>query len=65
MFKRSEGVSRCTCGHVGDVTNNTVLKKTAESNQNQHGGFLGHGPCLVPGCSCEKFTWAAYLRGSN
>ena len=49
------GVSRCTCGHIGDIATNPAFRGLGDPVQ--HGGLLGHGPCLVRGCYCEKFTW--------
>ncbi len=43
--------SVCSCGHTGDGAGSEHL--------NTYGPDLspGHGPCLVPGCECRKFTW--------
>lgn len=41
--------SECTCGHTGDGTGS------------QHAGAIGHGPCMWPGCRCERFTWKRFL----
>ena len=35
----------CTCYHTKD----------------RHAGMLQHGYCTVPGCKCQKFTWARML----
>lgn len=53
----SKGQSECTCGHVGDVPsrNHDVVKL------NNHAGDLGHGKCLVPTCTCLKFSWKRFL----
>lgn len=55
------GVSECLCGHVGDVPSGpkTLNMKKAEK---QHAGLLGHGACMVPGCTCQKFSWKKYLK---
>ena len=39
--------SMCYCGHTGDGANS------------QHGGLMGHGPCLE--CDCIQFTWKGWL----
>jgi hypothetical protein len=42
--------SLCTCGHTGD------------GPCGQHGPTYveGHGGCIVKGCKCRRFTWAAF-----
>jgi hypothetical protein len=47
----SKAKSLCSCGHTGD------------GEGGDHGDTLafGHGPCLVPGCSCRHFTWVKWL----
>lgn len=51
--------SWCVCGHLGDGID--------DSNPNpmwrvHHGGIEGHGPCLVEGCDCKKFTWHRFIQ---
>lgn len=49
--------SICTCGHSGDGpdsdhgSDNEILSQVCP----------GHGRCTVPGCECERFTWAGFL----
>lgn len=38
----------CTCGHL----------------KSEHGGLNGHGACPVLECSCNQFTWAAWVLKS-
>lgn len=40
--------SVCACTHAGDGPGSS------------HAGPIGHGPCLVRGCRCTKFTWAQH-----
>jgi len=44
--------SICVCGHSGDGLNS------------QHATIIapGHAHCTVPGCQCQKFTWARYAN---
>lgn len=58
---QEQGASKCKCNHVGDVPSGDRLKGVAPC---QHGGFLGHGRCLVGDCKCLCFTWAGYLPGA-
>jgi hypothetical protein len=44
------GKSICRCRHRGD------------GSASQHDGVIGHGACLVPGCGCEKFSWARFIN---
>ena len=48
-FYRAAAKSQCVCGHSGD------------GELSLHGPLMGHGPCLVLGCGCEKFTWKRWL----
>lgn len=43
--------SFCTCGHLGDGPFSLHRDFSYAS---------GHGSCVVPGCDCEKFTWAHF-----
>lgn len=45
--------SICRCGHEGDGS------RSAHSDTLQP----GHGACNVPGCGCERFTWARFKPG--
>ncbi len=42
--------SVCSCGHLGD------------GPSSEHGDTFshGHGPCMVEGCDCHKFTWVKF-----
>jgi hypothetical protein len=45
--------SICTCGHSGDGPHSyheAGVKGLAD----------GHGPCIVAGCDCQKFSWKAF-----
>jgi hypothetical protein len=53
MATQQLGFSRCTCGHVGDVSTRPDLAGKGEPNV--HAGILGHGYCMVEGCGCDKF----------
>lgn len=53
------GLARCHCGHVGDVSVREDMVGKGEPVQ--HAGVIGHGPCLVEGCPCDRFTWASRL----
>lgn len=51
--------SWCTCGHLGDGTKDNTADPMWRS---MHGGEIGHGPCLVEGCDCMKFTWERFIQ---
>lgn len=53
------GISRCLCGHVGDVSSRPEMQGTGMPVL--HVGMLGHGRCLASGCKCKAFTWKEYL----
>jgi hypothetical protein len=40
--------SICACGHAGDGIVSAHEDRISP----------GHGPCKIPGCKCEQFTWA-------
>lgn len=42
--------SVCTCGHVGDGPGSAHAATIAP----------GHGPCIIEGCDCQKFSFARY-----
>jgi len=49
FFPKAKSI--CECGHSGDGSGSA------------HGDRilgLGHGRCLVPGCSCTQFTWKGF-----
>lgn len=43
--------SICQCNHSGDGLNSSHVGV---------GPRAGHGACLVTGCECQRFTWAAF-----
>ena len=57
------GKSICSCGHVGDVGSGFIASLMTQPNQ--HTGTIGHGPCTVEGCDCEKFTWQRHLTAQD
>lgn len=51
MSRPPNFLQMCSCGHYGSVHD--------ASPGFPHGVVEGHGPCLVEGCSCTKFTWVS------